>query len=124
MRKILVFWVPLLAWFLVIYNVSSTPASDLPAISIPQGDKLFHLVQYFVLGILLIRAFDYSNFNVSLAKIVFLAIIIAICIGVLDELHQRFVPGRSCDIFDFLVDCVGSFAGIFLYIADSKDRRG
>ena len=118
------FWVPLVAWFLVIHNLSATPAEDLPRVGIPYADKIFHMVEYFILGVLLIRAFDKSDFKVSLAKLAVLAIIISMCYGGLDELYQRSVPDRSCDLFDFIADCVGALTGIFLYMVDTKERRG
>ena len=123
LRTVLIFWVPLVAWLLVIHNFSATPASDLPRVSIPYADKAFHLVEYFVLGVLLIRAFDKSDFKVSLAKLAVLAIIISLCYGGLDELYQRTRPDRSCDLFDFFADSLGALTGIFVYIADRKDRR-
>jgi VanZ family protein len=124
LRTILIFWVPLVAWLLVIHNLSATPSTEMPTIDIPHADKIFHVVEYFVLGILLIRAFDKSGFNVSLAKLTVLAIIIALCYGVLDELYQRSIPGRECDIFDFIADSAGAIIGIFLYMTDTKERRG
>jgi VanZ family protein len=124
LRTVLIFWVPLLAWFLVIHNFSATPATDLPKVGIPFADKAFHMVEFFVLGVLLIRAFDKSDFKVSLAKLVILAIIIALCYGGFDELYQRTRPDRTCDFFDFLADSVGSIVGIIIYMADRKDRRG
>jgi VanZ family protein len=123
-RTILIFWVPLLAWLLVIHNFSATPSADLPKVGIPYADKIFHLTEYFVLGVLLIRAFDKSEFKVSLAKLAILAIIIASCYGGLDELYQRTRPDRSCDIFDFLADSFGALAGIAVYLSDKQDRRG
>jgi VanZ family protein len=123
-RTILIFWVPLVAWFLVIHNFSATPSTDLPKVSIPFADKIFHMVEYFVLGVLTIRAFDKSEFKVSLAKLAVLAIIIALCYGGFDELYQRTRPDRSCDIFDFMADSLGAIAGVIIYMADRKDRRG
>ena len=123
LRTILIFWVPLIAWFLVIHNFSTTPAMNLPRVGIPHADKAFHMVEFFVLGVLLIRAFDKSDFKVSLAKLAVLAIIIALCYGGLDELYQRTRPDRSCDLFDFFADSLGALTGIFVYIADKKDRR-
>ena len=124
LRTILIFWVPLIAWFLVIHNFSATPGDALPRINIPYADKAMHMVEYFILGVLMIRAFDKSNLHVSLEKMVFLAIIIALSYGAFDELYQRSVPGRSCDLFDFFADCAGSCAGIFLYMTDTSQRRG
>lgn len=124
LRTVLIFWVPLIAWLLVIHSFSATPATDLPKVGIPFADKAFHAVEFFVLGVLLIRAFDKSDFKVSLAKLVILAIIIALCYGGLDELYQRTRPDRSCDFFDFIADSLGALTGIFIYIADRQDRRG
>jgi VanZ family protein len=124
LRTILIFWLPLVAWLLVIHNFSATPASDLPRVGIPYADKVFHTVEFFVLGVLLIRAFDKTELKVSLAKLAILAIIIALCYSGLDELYQRTRPDRSCDIFDFLADSFGALAGIVIYIADRQDRRG
>ena len=124
LRTILIFWVPLIAWLLVIHNFSATPSADLPKVGIPFADKIFHMVEYFVLGVLLIRAFDKTDFKVSLAKLAILAIIIALCYGGLDELYQRTRPDRSCEMLDFLADSLGALAGIVIYIADRQDRRG
>jgi VanZ family protein len=33
------------------------------------------------------------------------------CYAATDEFHQWFVPGRQCDVFDFLSDAVGVIAG-------------
>jgi VanZ family protein len=124
LRAVLIFWVPLIAWFLVIHNLSAIPSDELPQIDIPFADKVFHAVEYFILGILLMRAFDKSCFKVGLAKSAFLAIIISLCYGALDELYQRSVPGRACDMFDFAADAAGALAGILIYMMDTKERRG
>ena len=89
----------------------------------PYADKLFHLVVYFVFGVLIIRAFDRSFFNVGLAKLAILAIIITLYGAVADEIYQRLVPGRCCDLFDFIADIIGSLAGVLIYAAEKKDRR-
>jgi VanZ family protein len=41
---------------------------------------------------------------------VLLAIVLAIAYGVSDEFHQRFVPGRSSDVYDVLADAEGAAA--------------
>ncbi len=55
--------------------------------------------------------------------------LIAICAGAFyaatDELHQRFVPGRSGQLSDWLLDSVGVATGvlIILLIAQIKSAR-
>ena len=36
-------------------------------------------------------------------------------IGALDEWHQRIVPGRSADLFDWVADVVGVWLGVALW---------
>jgi len=31
--------------------------------------------------------------------------------GAVDELHQYFVPGRNCNVWDWLADTLGAFLG-------------
>jgi VanZ family protein len=43
-----------------------------------------------------------------------MTVIISVLYAASDELHQLFVPGRMCDLNDFIVDSIGViiFAGI------------
>jgi len=36
-------------------------------------------------------------------------------LGALDEWHQRIVPGRSADVFDWVADVVGAWLGVALW---------
>ena len=36
----------------------------------------------------------------------------AVCYAVTDEIHQRFIPGRSCELRDVLVDSSGALCGV------------
>ncbi len=42
--------------------------------------------------------------------------IIAVLYACTDEVHQMFVPGRACRLFDLAVDAAGAVAGIFFCI--------
>ncbi len=44
-----------------------------------------------------------------------LVIIISILYGVLDELHQYFVPGRACTLFDMGIDSFGVIMASLIY---------
>lgn len=44
-------------------------------------------------------------------------------LGALDELHQRIVPGRSAEFFDWVADVVGAWLGVALWHW-LKVRRG
>lgn len=71
--------------------------------------KLAHFIEYFILGILVI------NFITRYDKKIIIAILLCIIYATSDEIHQIFVPGRSCQIIDIMIDSLGSIMGIYLY---------
>ena len=70
-----------------------------------------HFVEYFIFGLLLINAL---RLHMPLSRALLCAIIIGSAYGVTDEFHQYFVPDRSCDPLDWLVDTIAVSAGAFL----------
>ena len=76
----------------------------------PHQDKLAHFSEYALLGFLAMRCFRHY---VKRTDLLFL-ISLGFCslYGVLDEIHQYFVPGRTSDILDWLADTVGSGVSI------------
>lgn len=74
--------------------------------------KCAHASEYAVLGILLmITAACYGLTGYSRLITVFL---IGAVYASSDEFHQLFVPGRSGQISDVMIDCLGLVAGMFL----------
>ncbi len=75
--------------------------------------KSAHFLEYFILGLLIIRVLkDYKilNINICLYGIVF-----CFLYACSDEIHQLFVPNRSGRIIDVFIDTSGSILSIFLY---------
>lgn len=70
--------------------------------------KSAHFIEYLILGILVYNMIKIYNKNI------YLSAIICIIYSISDEIHQMFVPGRSCQILDIGLDCLGSISGIFL----------
>ena len=95
----------------------------MPKIDIPNIDKLFHFVEYFILGALLIRAFANSSDKASFKLILLLSILIASIYGAIDEFHRRFVLGRSPEIFDVVSDIIGSLSGAALSIYKERVKN-
>lgn len=89
----------------LIFFMSSLPGDELPDMPFRFGDKLVHGLEFGLFGMLLYRFFRYPR---PLASSVYRA---TLAFGFLyaasDEIHQLFVPGRSSDVFDFLIDCIG-----------------
>jgi VanZ family protein len=120
-----VLWLPVLAWAGVIFYASTSAFSDantgrfiipilhwlFPAASAGALEQMHflirkcgHFTEYFVLGLLLLRAFRAGRREVRL-RWALAAIAIAACYATFDEWHQSFVPGRGgLEISDILID--------------------
>lgn len=77
--------------------------------------KAAHIGAYFVLGILLFNLL--KEYDLGVRKMMFISIAIAMLYACTDELHQMFVPGRSGEIRDVLIDTAGAAAGVGMYAA-------
>ncbi len=71
--------------------------------------KSAHFIEYLCLGILVINVIkDYKKINISLLIV---GIVFCVLYAVSDEVHQIYVPGRSCEIRDICIDSIGSIIG-------------
>jgi VanZ family protein len=107
-------YLPPLLIYALIFALSTLPASALPS-GIP--DFIPHFIEYGLLSFFIARAF---SGRIDMAKVA-LIIVISMILGILDEFHQSFVPGRFCSVADLLVDFAGICAAVFLY---SRIKRG
>ena len=74
--------------------------------------KSAHFGVYLVLGLLVSNGLIYSN--ISKSKVFYLALLICVLYAISDEFHQLYVPGRSGQVSDVLLDSTGSLSGILL----------
>jgi len=100
-----------------IYILSSLPGDDSLLNAFEFSDKIKHFIAYFVLGITYCMWISRESW---LAKPIFWCVIVVVlctALGILDEYHQSFVPGRSGnDLKDLAADFVGGLASVFLYL--------
>lgn len=75
--------------------------------------KTAHFVIYFILGILVINALRASS--VIGFKSTAFALVICFFYAISDEIHQTFVPGRSGEVRDVIIDTAGASVGIAAY---------
>lgn len=78
--------------------------------------KAAHFSAYTAMGILSFLTFvSYEKLRFKLRC----AVSYAVCVlyAVSDEIHQHFVPGRSCEIRDMLIDSVGALLGLLVCLA-------
>ncbi len=120
-RKLLV--LPWLLYSALIYIVSSHPLDRLPKFTILGWDKLIHMAEFAVYSFLTGIALKALETDKSRFNLLFTALIITLLYGASDEIHQLFVPGRSCSIFDFIADSIGGIIGlIFFHILKISDK--
>ena len=90
----------------IIATVSAQPNLRGP-VEFNNSDKLYHLLEYGGLGLLLARALRASAPRWSSPVVALIAISLGILIGTADEFLQSFIPGRISSGFDLLADTVG-----------------
>jgi VanZ family protein len=93
------------------------------------SDKSAHALAYAVLGASLVRALASGRAEKLTSGRLVAAIVLTSLYGVSDELHQRFVPGRTPDWLDVLADAAGAVAGVLamagaMRMLDRLRRRG
>ena len=92
----------------VFFYVSSLEKIELPLDMISFNDLLFHGAAYFFFGItLMVAAYPWHMYLDYPLRTYFILIVIGMLYGLSDEIHQSFVPNRTCTIGDFLADSAG-----------------
>jgi VanZ family protein len=118
-------WLPAIAYVGLIFSLSSIRGSDLPApFAIPHLDKVAHLLEYSLLGLLLERAIRFTLGGRRRAAAVGWTLLAGGAVGALDEIYQRGIPGRSSDIRDWIVDVTAVGLSLALaHWARARPRR-
>lgn len=76
--------------------------------------KMAHFSIYTLVGFLLMSFF--STYPLKGNKRIISSIFIGVLYATSDEIHQKFVPGRSCQVTDIMIDSMGVLLGILLLI--------
>jgi len=109
------YWIPVYLYAALIFYISSR--ADLSPLVEPffkHTDKILHIFEFGFLCFLIIRALAASIKNFSTKQIYCHALIFSIIYGIMDEVHQSFVPGRTMTIPDIIADIIGCVAIIFI----------
>ncbi|MDV2684352.1 VanZ family protein [Alkalihalophilus lindianensis] len=139
-------WVCVLLWMALIFYLSHQPATESAELSsgimerivavveivvptIHQHLDTVHLIirkgahffAYFILGILVIHAL--RGGRLTGYRRVLLALSICVLYAISDEVHQLFIPGRSGEVTDVLIDSAGASGGIGLYLLAKTIKR-
>ena len=99
-------WAPTIVWALAILFLTSIPN---PQIDAPKNsDKVLHFAVYAILGFLAGRAAQLRRERIGAILVTVACLIV---FGAVDELHQRFIPGRSAAMDDWVADSLGGVFG-------------
>jgi VanZ family protein len=106
------------------FALSSIAGDSFPKSQIWSYDKVLHMLEYGAGGALAALALGGRR-----PGQVALAVVLVSLYGVTDELHQLFVPGRSCDVKDWIADTIGATLGsvgmyVLLRVWKRSPRRG
>ena len=110
-RKRLVY-LPLIIYWIILLIATSIPTDDFPRVLMTVGDKVKHFAAYFILGGYLTIAFlVQERFPLLRKYFIFAAILAATIYGLIDEIHQAFIPGRFYELLDWVADILGATVG-------------
>lgn len=139
-------WTLVILWMALIFYLSHQPATESNELStgiteiiittvenlIPNAEfdisglhhivrKNAHFIAYFILGILVINALRVSGVRGYRSMV--LALGICVLYAISDEVHQLFIPGRSGEVSDVLIDSAGASVGIGDYLVIGRIKK-
>ena len=110
----------LYAGLIFISSSISTIPQQLPEFSF--RDKLIHIVEFFIFGCLLWRSVFQWSLAKNVSKVLILSMLLGAFYAATDEIHQRFVPGRDGNFYDWLADIIGLAIAVVTSYIFSKER--
>jgi VanZ family protein len=109
MKNFLRYVLPLVVFMGVIFYLSSREAFP---IVMPEWvyyfDKFVHAAIFGFLALLFIRNWIRGDIAVFTMQAFVATVVFASLYGITDEFHQRFVPGRTPDVLDWVADTTGA----------------
>lgn len=149
MKRRILSWTFVILWMVLIFIFSHQPASESSELSLGFSKKIMDIIKflvpdnklsyeglhilirkgahftiYLILGLLVTNAF--RNHNLSALRLIVAALLICVLYAISDEIHQLYIPGRSGQVSDVLIDSTGGLCGILLmnvYVRIHKNRK-
>ena len=144
-RKFIKYWLPVILWIGIIFWMSTETFSSQNTFSLTEAVLRFlvpgissqemalihafirkagHVIEYFILGLLLFRAFRGGSAASWNWRWSFLAVMVVLLWAAGDEFHQSFVPARTASAVDVGIDTVGGIIAQFVGALWDRYRRG
>ena len=108
------YWIWLIGYILFIFFLSSLKISQVQEVNITHLDKILHIIEYSILGYLLIRTYN-ATASLNYKKLFLLALLTGFLVGGLDEYYQSFLIYRQSSLLDLTADIIGVVMGISLF---------
>jgi len=115
-HKFLIYQFPIILWAVIILTVSSMPQFTEITPGWKNYDKVVHIIEYGIFGFLLTRALYFQDKSSIRKFAVILSILIGAAFAGLDEIHQRYIPGRFESLGDFAADLSGILLAQIFFI--------
>lgn len=104
---------PLFLYWIVLFVLTSLPGNI--SLDLNVSDKIEHFGAYGLLSFLLYLTLVFQKKYPFFANYpATFTLLFASFYGMVDELHQLFVPGRSADVRDWLADFLGSLLAVLI----------
>ena len=105
--------IPYLIGCVIFWNISKMPQPPVPdGLQFEVSDKIMHALAYGCLAglaAIIVRDLDARRLLIAAA-------LLSTGYGIVDEIHQSFVPGRQAGIDDVIADAVGAVAGAWMSV--------
>lgn len=111
--KSTIYWLPFILYMILIFYISSIPKPSMPMSDVWNIDKVYHLIEYSIFGLLAYYAFVNASFGIISKNAILLTVLFTAFFGATDEIHQFYVRGRQANVIDWIFDTVGGFLGVF-----------
>lgn len=137
-------WAPVIVWMFFIYVMSTSTFSSEstvriiepilrylhPSITEPDIEryhavirKMAHGIEYFLLGLLLFRAYRVGSIAQRTGRWVAGSFLVIALYASFDEIHQLFVFGRTASLIDVGIDTLGGLLGLCCGVLDHLRRE-
>ena len=143
-RNFVKYWLPVIFWMCFIFWMSTEAFSSQNTFSLVETVLRFlflkislqevglihtfirksgHVIEYIILGLLLLRAFRGSSIVSWNWRWSFFAVILVVFWAASDEFHQSFVPTRTASAADVAIDTAGGVLGQFVSVLWHRYRK-
>ena len=100
---------PAILLTIISWVLSSRTNIEMPGFA--YSDKFVHLICFGALAFCWSLWFSYDKWCEKPLKHLLIVILIVSVYGIIDEIHQSFVPGRFPSVYDWIADTLGAILG-------------